>query len=147
MTPIPAVGNEIKTQPDFMTLLVLSVRDITVVGRLQHQNTPKTHTLTHTHTHTHTHRACELLFPCQHTHEAKYAKTLLSNITISKGEWRTLRPMATEHRKRGRGIIFTSSKNSSYILRSKVRLYHLTLFWWFQMSSNELETNTQTDNI
>lgn len=47
MTLIPAVGIEIKTQTDFITLLVLSVRDITVVCRLQHQNTPRN---THTHT-------------------------------------------------------------------------------------------------
>lgn len=45
MTLFPAVGIEIKRQTYFITLLVLSVRDKTVVCRLQHQNTPKnTHT-------------------------------------------------------------------------------------------------------
>lgn len=49
ITQHPVVGIEIiknkQDQTDFIILLVLSVRDITVVCRLQHQNTPKkTHT-------------------------------------------------------------------------------------------------------
>lgn len=49
ITQLPVVGIEIiknkQDQTDFIILLVLSVRDITVVCRLQHQNTPKkTHT-------------------------------------------------------------------------------------------------------
>lgn len=49
ITQLPIVGIEIiknkQDQTYFIILLVLSVRDITVVCRLQHQNTPKkTHT-------------------------------------------------------------------------------------------------------
>lgn len=70
MTLIPTVGIEFKTQTDFMTLLVLSVRDITVVCRLQHQNTPKKHP--------HTEHVNG--FSRGNTQEAKHAKTLLSNV-------------------------------------------------------------------
>lgn len=73
---IPAVGTEIKRQTDFMTLLVLSVRDITVVCRLQHQHTPKKNI----------HGEHVNGFSPANIHEAKHAKTLPSNVTISKAD-------------------------------------------------------------
>lgn len=109
MILIPAVGIEIKTQTDFMTLLVLSVRDITVVCRLQHQHTPKKNI----------HAEHVSGFSPVNTHEAKHAKTLPSNVTISKAVSPTLRPTAAEHRKEGRGnCLYFLTAVTSYAVKS-----------------------------
>lgn len=121
ITQLPIVGIEIiknkQDQTYFIILLVLSVRDITVVCRLQHQNTPKK---THTE-----HVDC---FFCVNTWY-KTRITILSNITISKAKSPRLRLTATEHMGGGAGVLSLLLLRTfcSYILCSKVRFLSFNL--------------------
>lgn len=102
---IPAVGTKIKRQTDFMTLLVLSVRDITVVCRLQHQHTPKKNI------HGEHVNGFSPVNTKQNTQKHFRAMSQLVKLT--------LRPTAAEHRKGGRGnYLYFLTVVTSYTVKS-----------------------------